>query len=561
MPTMTNDVRNTASFGNVWRSCVAAIACGLGLFVAYVASVDRYFYGCFGGPFLMSELFGVPAPTAAAGILPVYRWEGGWDGQFHYHQSNDPFIHGDARKHIDNPSYRYQRNLIPALAYVTSRCAGFGITPPLWYQAIQLVLVAVGFGALVWLLEEHGISRLMALVWLFTGGLLLSLFRGLPDGPSDALFILSLCGLHRRNLVVYSGLTSLLVLCREGYAMYAAAVFVMTALGRIEWQGTHRWITRIAATAMPGIVVLGWAWYVAHQLEVPVLYGSSISRHVLVDWPFAAACRALVRAVSDGNVTEALNVLCTAGLIGSVLWFAVRSCRESALAAVAIPYTLLIAATGSVVWADPSGYFKASSALVVVGILLTRHPGTLLLRVMLAMMVVVGVPNTVNRLARKVVPLPPVASDPDEVAIPLLGVQRADTAPVIQNPAESVSLQVLPGSMLHRPLPRLFSKDLALVGASVRNEGTESWRAAVAGPDCIRLGYQLRDSSGRIRHEGRRDLRGDVPPGGNATFFVAIPLPRQADTYTVTVGMLQEGRHWFHDASKTAAAQMTLSVP
>lgn len=561
MLAMTDGVRDAGASASLRRSCLAAIVCWLGLVIAYVASVDRYFFGCPGGPFLMSELFGVPAATAAAGILPVYRWEAGWDGQFHYHQSNDPFIDGEASRHIDNPSYRYQRNLIPTLAYATSRAFGFPITPPLWYQVVQLTFVAAGFGALAWLLEEHGIPRGMACVWLFTGGLLLSLFRGLPDGPSDALFILSLCGLHRRNLVAYGCAACLLVLCREGYAIYAAAVFVMTCVGRIDWRGNYPWVVRSAVTALPGVAVLGWAWFVSHRLHVPMLHGSSISRHVLVDWPFVAPVRALVQALANRDVDDAVYILCTVCLIGSVLWCAVRACRESVLAAVAIPYALLIAATGSVVWADPSGYLKASSALVIVGLLLARSPGTPVLRTMLVVMVVLGVPNTINRLARKTVPLPPVASSPEEVARPLLGIQRPDTAPEIKEPKESIALQVLPGSILHRPLPTVLCRQLALVNAAVANDGSENWPAVVAGPDCIRLGYQLRDAAGHVCHEGRRDLRGDIPPGGRETFLVAVPLPRRSGAYTLSVGMLQEGRRWFDGAGAAPAAHVTLSVP
>jgi hypothetical protein len=543
------------------RACVAALVCWFALIIAYIATVDRCFYGCPAGPFLMSEVFGVPPSTAAAGVLPVYRWEAGWDGQFHYHQSNDPFMRGDAREHIDNPSYRYQRNLIPFLAYATSRMVGCDVTPPLWYQLVQLTFVAIGFGALAWLLGENGIPSPLALLWVCTGGLLWSLFRGLPDGPSDALFILSLCGLHRRSLPFYTSSATLLVLTREGYAIYAAAVFLLTLLGRIEWHGKVPRTVAAGITAAPGIAVLGWAWFVAHQLSLPFLYGSSIARHVLVDWPFVAAARALARAAMSGDVKEFFYLGCATGLIGSVLWCAIRLHRESLLAAVAIPYVVLIAATGSVVWADPSGYFKATSALVVVALLLTRHQGTVVLRIAIALMVVAGIPLTVNRLIQQMPQLAPVAIDPVEIAQPLLHRPRAERAAVVATPREDVTLQALSTSTLHRPLPTLLSRRLALLNASVTNAGPETWTAAVPGEDCIRLGYQLRDATGVVCFEGRRDLRADVPPGTSAEFLVAVPMPRRSGHYELRVGMLQEGRHWFCDASGAQVARTTLSVP
>ena len=561
MAIATSGVSGPMSAANFRRASIAALVCWLTLIVAYVAMVDRFFYGCPAGPFLMSELFGVPSTTAATGILPVYRWEAGWDGQFHYHQSNDPFMRGDAREHIDNPSYRYQRNLIPLLAYATSRLVGCEVTPPLWYQFIQLTFVAVGFGALWWLLREHGLAPQLAIAWLCAGGLLLSLFRGLPDGPSDALFILSLCGLHRRSLPFYTCAATLLVLTREGYAIYAAAVFLLTLLGRIEWRGKVPRLVAVGSTAAPGIVVLGWAWFVAHQLSLPFLHGSSIARHVLVDWPFVAAMREFAQAVMSGDVKDMFYLGCATALIGSVLWCAVRLRHESVVAAATIPYILLIAATGSVVWADASGYYKAISALVVVALLLARHQGTFILRVAIILMVVTGIPSTINRLVRKMPHLSPVAIDPEQIARPLLHMPRAGRAAAIAAPREEVALEMLSPARLHRPLPALLSRKLALVNASVTNAGSEVWTAAVPGEDCIRLGYQLRDASGVVCFEGRRDLRADIAPGATAEFLVAVPTPRRAGDYELRVGMVQEGRHWFCDASGTPVAWTRISVP
>ena len=172
-----------------------------------------------------------------------------------------------------------------------------------------------------------------------------------------------------------------------------------------------------------------------------------------------------------------------------------------------------------------------------------------------------GVPSTINRLVRNMPQLPPVAIDPEQIARPLLHMPRAERAAAIAAPREEVALEMLSPARLHRPLPVFLSRKLALVNAFVTNVGSEVWTAAVPGEGCIRLGYQLRDASGAVCFEGRRDLRADLAPGATAEVLVAVPTPRRAGDYELRVGMVQEGRHWFSDASGAPVTWTRISVP
>src|SRR5207245_1256120 len=136
-----------------------------------------YYYG----PFLTSNVFGVPEADRAAGIEPVCPTVPGWDAQFYYFQSNDLSITSDAQHHIDNPSYRYQRVGMPLLARVVATLCGYSRTPPHLYHVVQLFVTSLGFGVLVWWLAQHQINKWMALCWLGNAGLLMALFNGLPD--------------------------------------------------------------------------------------------------------------------------------------------------------------------------------------------------------------------------------------------------------------------------------------------------------------------------------------------------------------------------------------------
>src|SRR5690242_6124544 len=83
-----------AGYGDpIVTGITAGILAFIGLTVAYVFYVQVFYVGMWGGPFLCSTSFSIPRASAEAGVLPVCQHpDQGWDGQFYYHQSNDPFL-------------------------------------------------------------------------------------------------------------------------------------------------------------------------------------------------------------------------------------------------------------------------------------------------------------------------------------------------------------------------------------------------------------------------------------------------------------------------------------
>lgn len=525
---------------------VSGGSCLLVLLVLYSAFVGRFFYGVSSGPFLMSTSFGLPAATVEAGVWPAYDHPVcGWDGQFYYHQSNDPFLLGDGAKYLDNPSYRYQRNLIPVVAYVTSRLGGWSVTPPAWYQFVQLAFTALGFGALAQLLREFRVSPWWSFVWLLSGGLIWSLFRGLPDAPADALFILSLAALHRGGLGLYVPATSLLLLCREGYAAFAAAVFGLTCCGSVPWRTTlPRWL-QAGLTALPGVIVLAWAAYVAQRLDLPLLAGSkSVPWGGLVDWPLFSAVRYLKTASESQASFELVYKSVTLFTLVVVFAYTLRNRNRSPIYAASLPYQLLVMMTGDIIWADASGYLKACSAVLVIGMLLLRESPRPLLYAALTASLLVGVHCNYKKNYRHVGGnLTPVAVLPEEVREPrihrppptpqeelgeLHGAVRATALP---------SQQVATASLLSlRPRPFL------LYEVTVENLGDVIWRQSAPGVNRVCLRIVLTNSAGETVFEGRRFLRQDVAPGESLRMTASLPAPRKPGDYRVRLHMIEEGR-------------------
>ena len=77
-----------------WPGAWHAVVFFVALYIAITVYVFHGFQGNWWGTVFPGRLFGVPAREIAQGLRPVC--EVGWDGQFYYYQSNDPWALGDA---------------------------------------------------------------------------------------------------------------------------------------------------------------------------------------------------------------------------------------------------------------------------------------------------------------------------------------------------------------------------------------------------------------------------------------------------------------------------------
>ncbi len=169
----------------VKRSSLAVL---LVIFITYVAILARYsrrFDGNFSGFACIGSHF--PAPGIITEKTFVLENSPGYDGQFFFFASHDPFIRKGLGEFMDVPAYRYQRIMYPWLA------ALFALGRP---ELIPYSLVLVNVGSIligsffvIWMLKKQGMSPWYALFYGFFSGFILCVFRDLAGAVAMGFMV------------------------------------------------------------------------------------------------------------------------------------------------------------------------------------------------------------------------------------------------------------------------------------------------------------------------------------------------------------------------------------
>lgn len=550
-----------------WRTppavhgALAFLASFLLIQAAFVIHVHHDFEGKYHAPFLPAYHFGLPQVERDQGFRPVCGGkEFGWDGQFYYHMSHDPFARDPetANKHFDTPTYRYQRIGVPLMAWAAARITGRTFTTPFIYHTVQIALTAFGFGVLVGWLSSVGLSVAWSLCWLLGCGVFNSLFRGLPDAPSDAMFIAALVALYYRRLGWYSLFISLACLIREGFILVAFVVFLATAVNRYSWAGSPGLVRRAALTALPGILVVAWMAYVSwvfgkspSSARSPGLYGA----------PFAAFFSCLESARMKGRVDEIRWSLSSMSVVATVLFSSILTMRRSFLCVCAAVYALLIASLGPIVWEDIGGHSKAVTAVAIFGIMLLSIDQNAIRRAALQLALLA---NLFVGLERNVI-LPLTAPGGyHEFTAAQDEIKNQSPPPAEQPPTKfdtrSKIVWVNATSEYAASVPwylRPVHRGVLDLTVDVTNESTIPWIGRRSGAGAVVIGVQLLDGK-RVVVESRAVLPKDVMPGEtvrlNAAIFAGRPAAR-----TLRIGLVQEHHHWFAElGQKDVIADVTI---
>ncbi len=528
---------------------IASMTCFAILWSLFCIWVHYCYEGYYYGPFLISEHFHMPRQAAESGIKPVVSHEDGfgWDGQFYYHQSNDLFLRKDTFGDHDfanfrnEVSYRYQRIGMPMLANLAATLLGTDITPPGLYHLIQILVVALGFGCLAGWLTAWGQNPWWAVVWAGSLGGIYSLAHGLPDAPCDALFVVSFLALLRRKLWIYVPAASLLVLGREGYAIFPAMVFLGTALNLILWQ-QERWVVRSMLTALPGGVLLGWSAFLAWKLGTPILGGSrSVEWGLLLDYPFVAFHDTLLVAWDKGDPLEVklklLSVLTLLTVGGGLL----RTAWKLPVALTAFPYLVLSAMTGSIVWSGWIGHQKAMGTILLLGILMLPWHRGWFLRVVLLLNFGVAVEGFFLHKIWS----PPYHS-PRQVELSPSPGPPGPNNPPFDDFRSKVAVEDLDYKNKYEGIWKRFHRQASLFGARLSNQSDITWQVNpyLGQPMFVGLGWFVNDAEGQKLREGRVPLPHPVRPAqsANINFMVTPPLP--PGKYTLVCSLIQEYRNW-----------------
>lgn len=192
------------------------------------------------------SLFYVGGPDSQAG------WTG-YDGQFVYTlaQDLDP---QRARQRLDVPAYRYQRILVPLLAYLLARGSDLGILLVVWGSGAVAHLLATVLWAR-WM-REQGWGTCWALLYAAWPGLLAAWRLGLPEPVMYGLAVSSfLWALQGRSQAAWAALLAA-VLTKE-----LALAFLPAIALALHQQGQGREALRLSlGVVLPWLAWQGWLW-------------------------------------------------------------------------------------------------------------------------------------------------------------------------------------------------------------------------------------------------------------------------------------------------------------
>ena len=257
-----------------------------------------------------------------ANLVPGAR--SGYDGQFMYYFARDGWA---ALPHLDNPSYRLQRILYPALAWVLS--AGDADALPWAMVATNAAAILVTTFLITRWLLSHGLSRWYGLVYPLFVGTLMSYSRDLTE-PLACTFALggTLCWLGERRAAAVC-LLALAALARETTILFAVGL-ALAELVRGRWAR----IALLAATALP---LLAWQVYLRSVIGTVPL---AVATHLLhLPGLSTFSNLSLEPGRVSGLILLALPTLALAPLV--VLWV-VRTPRDSIAWLVAVQYALVL---------------------------------------------------------------------------------------------------------------------------------------------------------------------------------------------------------------------------
>lgn len=242
----------------------AAAACAVVLAFAFQALTVRYNYH---GDWTALYCVGDRQPQPEE-IPPAYHFAGSWgyDGQFYRIIAHDPLNRRGLARYVDNPGYRYDRLLLPGLAWLLA----FGDDARIDGAYIFCNLVFVFLGS--WWLARFGTPygwppRWCALGFLAVPATMISLDRLTVDLAMAALCLGAIAA--RRNSLESWFILAAGALCREtGLLLIAAACFV-------ELRERH-WKNLMVTASAAGPAACWHFWVMTHLPPVNAAYLSAV---------------------------------------------------------------------------------------------------------------------------------------------------------------------------------------------------------------------------------------------------------------------------------------------
>jgi hypothetical protein len=340
------------------RAAALGIAAVLLVWLGQFLTVRYNYGGNWTGLFCIAPHMPVP-DFLKTERLYVFQNSQGYDGQIYHLIAHDPWMRRGSADAILSPTFRYQRILVPALAW----CFALGVDT--WihrsYFAVILVFVYLGVYWLSRIAARTGVSPCWGLVFVLAPATLISLDRMTVDIALAALT----CG-----LVLYDA---------EGPAWKVTAVLVCAGLTRETallmvaayafFLVTRRRFHEAAWAAAAALPALGWFAYLAHARPEP----SELS--VVLDWaPLAGLLDALRHPTSyplvpwKNALTVIFDYVAHAGIIAALVLSIRMALKRRWSAQVAMIYSLALPGLfirSGAFWPDAYAYGRPFTPLIL----------------------------------------------------------------------------------------------------------------------------------------------------------------------------------------------------
>jgi hypothetical protein len=294
----------------------------------------RYNYGGnWTGLFCIAPHMPVPAFLKSEHLY-IFRDTQGFDGQIYHLIAHDPWMRRGAADAILSPTYRYQRILVPGLAWCLALGRDDWIHPA--YFAVILAFVFLGVYWLSQIVARAGLNPVWGLIFAFTPATIISIDRMTVDIALAALTlgfafyaeacadwqvtaILACAGLTRETAVSIIAAYALFLITRKRFR--AALLAAVSALPAVAW---FAYLARARPESPELAAVLGW---------IPL---AGLVDALLHPWPYSLSPFKNAVAVIFDYVAQA-GVIVTLALSIRLAIQRRWSARTSAIYALAFP--------------------------------------------------------------------------------------------------------------------------------------------------------------------------------------------------------------------------------
>jgi hypothetical protein len=254
--------------------------------------------------FCTGSKFRIP-PALAGEHIYRFNQSNGWDGQFYHYIAHDPFLTDGMWKYLDAPGMRYQRILVPALAYLLA--GGDASRIDAAYRSVILLFFGLGAYWSSRLAMLYGHSRAWGLAFACVPAAIVSMDRMAVD-VALAAFVMAFALYTRKGEAdrrLYAVLL-LSALVRETGLLLVAAYCI--------WLLLRKRMGRAALFGTAALPALAWYAYVAARTRpfVPVrpisLPFSGLMNRLLHPLPYTSS------PLVDSVIT-AFDYLAVAGIV------------------------------------------------------------------------------------------------------------------------------------------------------------------------------------------------------------------------------------------------------